>query len=169
MMNYKGYVGVVRVDPEQGVLRGKVINSLDTVTFQGKTFEEALQAFHDSVDDYLEFCESLGRAPEKPFSGSFVVRLTPELHRDLTALALSEGISVNKLVVRQLSAMTRPLHGDSAPAHAHENLRWETSGTPRLSGVIQGAREAKAPRGRIAATRHKDAPASPKKSKPAPK
>ena len=33
------------------------------------------------MDDYLEFCAQRGEAPEKPFSGKFVMRLPPELHR----------------------------------------------------------------------------------------
>jgi predicted HicB family RNase H-like nuclease len=107
MMHHKGYVGVLRVDQDAGVLRGKVINTRDTITFQGKTVEEATAAFHDSVDDYLEFCESLGESPEKPFSGRFVVRIKPELHRALSALAQARGTSVNKLVARQIARLTR--------------------------------------------------------------
>ena len=44
MMNHKGYIGVLRVDQEAGVLRGKVVNTRDTITFQGKTVEEATRA-----------------------------------------------------------------------------------------------------------------------------
>ncbi len=74
-MSYKGYIGDLRVDLDAGVLRGKVINTRDTITFQGKTVEEARRAFRDSVDDYLEFCAATGDPPEKPFSGRFVVRV----------------------------------------------------------------------------------------------
>ena len=59
-MNYNGYVGQFNVDIETGLIRGMVINTRDVITFHGKTVEEAQQAFRDSVDDYLEFCASLG-------------------------------------------------------------------------------------------------------------
>jgi len=107
MINYKGYIGLLRVDEEAGVLRGKVVNTRDTITFQGKTIDEATRAFHGSVDDYLEFCESLGETPEKPFSGKFVVRIGPALHRKLSIIAQAEGISLNKLVQQQFKRLAR--------------------------------------------------------------
>ena len=106
-MNYRGYLGALRVDLDAGVLRGKVVNTRDTITFQGKTVEDAMQAFRDSVDDYLEFCASSGDPPEKPFSGKFIVRVRPELHRDLSAIAQSRGTSLNKLVLSQLSKLAK--------------------------------------------------------------
>jgi predicted HicB family RNase H-like nuclease len=115
-MTYKGYIGVARVDEDAGVIRGKVVNTRDTITFQGKSFEEAEAAFRDSVDDYLEFCESLGEAPEKPFSGTFLVRVSPDVHRDLSAIAQAQGVSVNKLVSRQLTRLSRRKLSRSIPA-----------------------------------------------------
>lgn len=62
---HKGYLGFTEQD-ESGVIRGRVAGIRDMVTFQGATPGEAAQAFRDSVDDYIEFCEQLGGAPEKP-------------------------------------------------------------------------------------------------------
>jgi predicted HicB family RNase H-like nuclease len=107
MMRYKGYVGIADVDMEAGVIRGKVVNTRDTITFQGKTVEEARKAFEESVDDYLEFCVSLGEKPEKPFSGKFLVRITPAVHRDLTAAAQAKGVSVNRFVGRALYRLAK--------------------------------------------------------------
>ena len=56
MMEYKGYTGrITALDEKQGVIHGEVADIRDVVTFQGKTAEEVIQAFHDSVDDYLAF------------------------------------------------------------------------------------------------------------------
>jgi len=98
MTNYKGYVGQFNVDTETGLIRGKVINTRDVITFHGSTVEEAKQAFRDSVDEYLAFCESLGEAPEKPYSGKLLVRLTPKVHQELDILAKLQGKSINTLV-----------------------------------------------------------------------
>jgi predicted HicB family RNase H-like nuclease len=95
MMSHKGYIGVVQVDDEAGVLRGRVINTRDTITFQGKTVPEARKAFIDSVDDDLAFCASLGEPPEKPCSGRILVRISPAVHRQLAAIAQLKGISIN--------------------------------------------------------------------------
>jgi predicted HicB family RNase H-like nuclease len=102
-MRHKGYTGVMSVDAEAGVIRGKVVDLKDTITFQGKTVEEAQAAFRDSVDDYLEFCRELGEAPEKPFSGTFLVRLSPEVHRELNRVAMDRGVSFNRLVTTELT------------------------------------------------------------------
>ena len=98
MMNYKGYAGKVEFDDEAGIFYGEVINLRDVITFQGTTVQELRQAFQDSVDDYLEFCAQRGEEAEKPFSGKFVVRINPELHRDLFVKAKLANKSLNNWV-----------------------------------------------------------------------
>ncbi|MBP7964851.1 MAG: type II toxin-antitoxin system HicB family antitoxin [Caldilineaceae bacterium] len=63
MMEYKNHIGKVELDDEAGIFHGDVINLRDVITFQGETIDELSQAFHDSVDDYLEFCKARGEAP----------------------------------------------------------------------------------------------------------
>jgi predicted HicB family RNase H-like nuclease len=66
---YKGYLAGLQVDEEEAIIRGKVLNTRDTITFYGKTAGEALQAFRDSVDDYLDFCNEASVEPDKPSAG----------------------------------------------------------------------------------------------------
>jgi predicted HicB family RNase H-like nuclease len=68
-MKYKGYTGIVEFDEASGVLFGRVIGLRDVITFEGESVAEVIQAFHDSVDVYLEFCAERGESPEKPYSG----------------------------------------------------------------------------------------------------
>lgn len=98
IMEYKGYIGKVEYDNDAGVFHGEVINMRDVVTFQGASVEELRQALIDSVDDYLEFCAQRGEEPEKPFSGKFVVRLEPELHRKVYLRAKRSKTSINQVV-----------------------------------------------------------------------
>lgn len=56
-MDYKGYIGHVVFDNDADIFHGEIINTRDVVTFQGKTEEEIHQAFHESVDTYLEWCK----------------------------------------------------------------------------------------------------------------
>ena len=79
-LKYKGYTGVVELDEGSAMLFGRVISLRDMITFQGSSVAEVIQAFHDSVDDYLEFCAERGESPEKPYSGQFVLRIEPRLH-----------------------------------------------------------------------------------------
>jgi predicted HicB family RNase H-like nuclease len=101
-MTYKGYTGNVQPDADLNVLFGRVIGLRDVITFEGATVAEVTQAFHDSVDDYLEFCAKRGETPEKPFSGKFVLRIDPELHLSLASTAEKKGLSLNDLIVRML-------------------------------------------------------------------
>lgn len=95
MLTYKGYTAQIEVDAEKAILFGRVLDIKDVITFQGKTVEEARQAFHDSVDDYLDFCEELGEKPDKPFSGKLPFRTTPECHRQIFLAATKAGKSIN--------------------------------------------------------------------------
>jgi predicted HicB family RNase H-like nuclease len=107
MMEYKGYIGKVEVDEEAGILHGEVINLRDVITFEGHTIEELRQAFKDSIDDYLTFCALRGEEPEKPFSGKFVVRITPELHRKVFTKAKLANKSLNGWVSEVLEMVIR--------------------------------------------------------------
>lgn len=102
LLTYKGYTGKVDVDLDAKLLYGEVIDLKDVITFQGKSVEEITEAFQDSVDDYIDFCESEGVKPEKPFSGKFVLRLTPEQHRLVTVAAAHSGSSLNAWATNQL-------------------------------------------------------------------
>jgi len=104
MMTYKGYIATVEYDDAAGIFHGEVVNLRDVITFQGISVEELRQAFADSVDDYLEFCAERGEEPEKPFSGKFVVRVSPELHRDLVVKSRLANKSLNTWIGEVLEA-----------------------------------------------------------------
>lgn len=106
---YKGYTAALDIDIAAGVLGGTVIGLRDVIHFEGNTVRDAEQAFHDSVDEYLEWCRELGEAPEKPYSGKVVIRMDPDLHRRLAQRAENNAISINSLVIR---AVERTLSED---------------------------------------------------------
>ena len=97
-MEYKGYIGKLDIDPEADLLSGEVLGLRDVITFQGRTPAEAGKAFHESVDDYLEFCKQRGEQPDKPYSGKFMVRVDPATHRLISMQAAAAGASLNAWV-----------------------------------------------------------------------
>jgi len=107
MMEYKGYYARVEFDEESNIFHGEVINISDVVTFEGTSVDELKQAFQDSVDDYLDFCAERGEDPVKLYSGKFVVRTSPELHKSIAIEAKAEGKSLNALVNEILSKSVR--------------------------------------------------------------
>jgi predicted HicB family RNase H-like nuclease len=102
MMEYQGYLGKVEFDDEASLFHGEVINTRDVITFQGKSVAELKRAFRDSVDDYLAFCAERGEEPDRPFSGQFLTRVSPELHRRVNVAASLAGKSLNAWVAEQL-------------------------------------------------------------------
>lgn len=108
MMEHKGYVGRVEFDDEDGIFHGEIINTRDVITFQGQSVAELKKAFKDSVEDYLAFCTSRGEKPDKPFSGQFMTRIPPDLHRQVNLAASLSGKSLNAWISEQLqSAVAR--------------------------------------------------------------
>lgn len=113
-MEYKGYFGKVEYDEEAEVLHGEVINIKDVVTFEGTNINEIKQAFRDSVDDYLDFCAERNEEPEKPYSGKFVVRTDPDLHKGIAVMAKKQGKSINALVNEILITVLDDKENDNA-------------------------------------------------------
>ncbi|MCO4318619.1 type II toxin-antitoxin system HicB family antitoxin [Phyllobacterium sp. 21LDTY02-6] len=106
-MHYKGYEAIIEFDEDAGLFHGEVINLRDVITFQGESASGLKQAFADSIEDYLRFCEERGEEPEKPFSGQFVIRTEPVLHKAVSTAARRAGVSLNKWVVAALERSIR--------------------------------------------------------------
>lgn len=61
---YNGYVRKIDIDPQADLLHGEVLSLSEVITFQGHTPAKAEKAFHDSVDEYLDFCKRRGEKLE---------------------------------------------------------------------------------------------------------
>lgn len=101
-MTYKGYIGSVAYSEKDNVFFGKIEGIKGLVNFEGESVDELKKAFHEAVDDYLAFCEDEGLVPEKSYSGSLNVRLTPTIHRQIAILAKQAGISLNAYIKETL-------------------------------------------------------------------
>lgn len=123
MMEYQGYIGMVEFDGEAGLFHGEVINTRDIITFQGKSVQELKQAFRASVDDYLAFCQKRGEEPDKPFSGQFMTRIPPDLHRQVNLAASLAGKSLNAWVSEQLQNAVLRMDGTKAALSLRKNKR----------------------------------------------
>jgi predicted HicB family RNase H-like nuclease len=102
LLEHKGYLGAVQFDAEEAVLRGRIVNIDDVVTFQGATVPEVMAQFKESVEDYLEQCAELGQDPDRPFSGRLTLRMKPQTHRVLQTYAKVRGKSLNGQIARVL-------------------------------------------------------------------
>jgi len=106
MMTYKGYHGTVTFDDEAGTFHGEVTDLRGVVTFQGRSVDELKTAFHESIDGYPDFCSERGEEPDCPYSGNFVLRIDPQLHRKLVTRSREVGSSLNRWLETQLKSLT---------------------------------------------------------------
>ena len=60
--------------------------------------------FRGVIDEYLDDCNQSSTEPEKPFKGSFNVRIPSELHRDAALKALELNTSLNGFVSESIRA-----------------------------------------------------------------
>jgi predicted HicB family RNase H-like nuclease len=97
-LNYKDYIASVSYSAEDEVFYGRIEHINDLITFESDDAHRLKQAFHEAVDDYLAFCKEKGLEPEKPFKGSFNIRVKPSLHKKAYMKALQSGISLNKFI-----------------------------------------------------------------------
>ena len=123
MIEYKGYSGVFEYDPSIDAFHGRVVGLQDVVTFQGRSLDELRREMKESIEDYLELCREVGKDPERPYRGEFLVRTTPEVHRAAATAAEASGVSLNAwmeaaitMVVRERAARPWGAEGPKGPA-----------------------------------------------------
>jgi predicted HicB family RNase H-like nuclease len=97
-MSYDGYIAEISLDEQTGLLSGLVLNTRATLHFAGRTVDELKAAFADTIEDYRDWCKAEGKEPEKPYSGTLSLRIAPDLHRRVAALAAREGKSINAVI-----------------------------------------------------------------------
>ena len=108
MMEYNGYHAQISYDAEDGLFVGKVFGITDALYFHGTSVAELEEMFHQSIDNYLSMCAEAGKKPDKEFKGSFNVRISPELHEEISYRAAQEGITLNQFVVNALEQSLLP-------------------------------------------------------------
>ena len=104
-LNYKGYVGSIKRNPDDSTYYGSVTGINTSVTFQGNNVVSITESFHNAVDKYLDYCALNKKEPEKSFRGSFNVSIDPELHRKIALDASKKGITLNEYIAELIRAI----------------------------------------------------------------
>lgn len=95
-LTFKGYSARIEFSAEDECFVGHIAGIKDVVGFHGTSVTELKAAFEEAVEDYLETCLQLGKAPQKPYSGKLMLRLTPEIHAAVATAAELQGTSINQ-------------------------------------------------------------------------
>jgi len=127
-LKYKGYIGSVAYSEPDKVFFGKIEGIDGLVNYEGESVQELTAAFKEAVDDYLIFCEENNVKPQKSYTGTFNVRISPETHRIIATLATEAGISINAFVKKALcEAANKPLQETTPTLHEYSYQESEPS------------------------------------------
>ena len=111
-VEYKGFQGAVSY--EDGLLVVQILHIMDFVVSECDSASAVEDVFRELVDEYIADCKTLGREPNKPFKGTFNVRVSPDLHREAVLSATRHEQSLNSWVSDAVSgklADERGKHG----------------------------------------------------------
>lgn len=103
-LTYKNFRGSVDFDSEDQILFGKVLFIDSLLMYHGTSIDEIKTAFESTVDAYLEHCKKTNKQPNKPYSGTFNVRIGAELHKKIAELSSRKNISINETVCRAVTS-----------------------------------------------------------------
>ena len=105
-MTHRGYAARIEYSDEDECFVGHIAGIQDIIGFHASTVEELRHAFRESVDDYLETCEKIGRKPQKSYSGNLMLRVPPEVHAAIATAAEVSGKSINQWAAEALGQAT---------------------------------------------------------------
>ncbi len=111
---YKGYYARIEFDPDDVIFVGRLAGIHDVIGFHADNTEELVAAFHEAVDDYIETCAKIGKAPEKPYSGKLMFRVDPEVHAQAALAAKLKGQSLNAWAAGVLRDAAKATTGGAA-------------------------------------------------------
>jgi predicted HicB family RNase H-like nuclease len=97
-LKYKDYLATINYSAEDDVFYGRVFGINDLVTFEGTSVSGLKKAFQEAVNDYIETCKELDKAPEKSYKGVFNVRVPANLHKKAALVATKNSITLNEFV-----------------------------------------------------------------------
>lgn len=104
MMEYNGYHASVEYDADANIFIGEVFGITDSLNFHGSSVDELRTMFEQSIDNYLELCQKIGKEPDKEFKGTFNIRTSPDTHRKAALAAAKQGITLNQYVSNAIEA-----------------------------------------------------------------
>lgn len=105
MMNtmvIEGVKAVITYDPEIKMFRGEFVGLNGGADFYAADVEGLEREGRMSLKVFMDMCREEGVEPFKKFSGKFNVRIPPELHAEIVAVAEAHGMSLNQWVERSL-------------------------------------------------------------------
>ncbi len=119
---HNGYTGSVEVSMNDNCLHGRIQNIDDVIAYEGQSPVELQREFVAAVDEYLKHCRVIGKAPDRPYGGSFNVRVGTERHRWIIQHATQAGLNVNEVVCKAIDGLRTQVLSSSGHVKAKEDV-----------------------------------------------
>ncbi|MBI5594029.1 MAG: type II toxin-antitoxin system HicB family antitoxin [Deltaproteobacteria bacterium] len=103
-LNYNGYTGSIEISFDDNCLHGKILFINDLITYEGSTPEDLSVSFESAVDRYIAYCNNTGKPANKPYSGTFNIRIGRDLHRKAASEAYARNLSLNDYVAQAIKS-----------------------------------------------------------------
>lgn len=97
-MDYKDFGADIKFNAAEGRFDGVVVGASSDVDFTGKSVAELERNFRDAVDRHLSRCVAKHVDAYRKFSGTIIIRVDQDLHRDVFLLAQRDDKSLNKYI-----------------------------------------------------------------------
>lgn len=97
-MEYKEFSAAIKYNPAEVRFDGVVVGASAEVEFTGKSIAELERNFKDAVDKHLARCIAKHVDAYRKFSGTIIIRIDKDVHRDCYLQALGDGRSLNKFI-----------------------------------------------------------------------
>lgn len=109
-MTYKGQTARIEFDDRDNLLVGRLVGITDIVSFHAESVADLRAAFEEAVNDYLETCAKIGKAPQQPASGKLMLRVPPAVHSAALTAAQAAGTSLNQWAAHVLGEAAGVAH-----------------------------------------------------------
>lgn len=119
-LTHKGYTGTIEASIEDSCLHGQILFIEDIITYEGTTVDDIKTSFKEAVDRYLTYCKETGKPSNKPYSGTFNVRVGEDLHRKAVEVAYHRGITLNDFVTQSIKTAIEQ-NGIIKVEHTHQH------------------------------------------------
>jgi len=97
-LEYKGYMGTVEYSLEDNLLFGEVVGIRSLISYEGSDLESLKKDFEDGIESYLSSCEYECVPPEKPYTGSLGVRISPTLFKQLYTFSSTRNQTTDQTI-----------------------------------------------------------------------
>jgi predicted HicB family RNase H-like nuclease len=134
VLKHNGYQARVDFDAEDRIFIGRIVGIDDIVTFHADSVDGLIDAFKESLEDYIETCAKVGKSPERSYSGTVYLRVSEATHSDAAKAAELAGKSLNEFGEEALQMAAAHYLGFGRSHISRRRERFEFAGeSPELA------------------------------------